>query len=748
MESSGVQSTLPEVDKKSKSKTKVSKVKSPTNRKRFQLFDPTVKSDLLKLCDGGVVQLLLENEDSNEKDNSVSLDFDGSSSEDEVENLPGDDFAQPQLEAEKEGQGQRNTGLFCGSCNVGFPDLTEQRLHYTLDWHRYNVKRKVHGQSYVAESKFYEMMDDLSSIDGSDNEEEDVPPVIASGAQIERLMEKLQIDPDAPQVETVRLSSSQKMEQSPRIFLKTSKGQIISCFKTIVSSIARQGDRKTNDSSDSPVSNFLSFSESPLKITIIMASGGHFAAAVFDGNACTNHKTFHSYTVRAKQGGGQGSRDSKSGTSHPKSAGASLRRYNEQSFTQHIQELLASWKSSIADSHLIFYRAAGSNANIFFGGKSPPLNRDSPKVRRIPLPTKRPTFNEVKRVHSFLTTAHVYESMDAFLAVHTHFVKAASKDKSPTLTSPSKAKKTFNRAKSRSPKRKDELDIVKESDIDNGDEGPTFLEEVDQVVDFNELKEYDDSLTPEQRKGPKKKSKKPKSDKAFKPEGILGDLAQALQKPDLETFQTLISNLNPSSSDAIKNEPVDSNSSTLLHLATKNNHLDIVWSLMDIGCDPIVKDKSGKCPYNYADSRECRDVFRKFMGQFPEKYDYKKAQVPPPLSEEMEKERAEKKKQLNKLKREKEKLKLQERKKHEKETEEQRRFLGLSDREKRALAAEQRILAQCKRNAEQAPVLVRCFECAADITGKVPFEYNQNVFCTPKCLAVHRKKFPTPLSVL
>jgi len=75
---------------------------------------------------------------------------------------------------------------------------------------------------------------------------------------------------------------------------------------------------------------------------------------------------------------------------------------------QHIQELLASWKSSIAESNLIFYRAAGSNANILFGGKIPPLNRDSPKVRRIPLPTKRPTFNEVKRVHSFLTTAHVY----------------------------------------------------------------------------------------------------------------------------------------------------------------------------------------------------------------------------------------------------------------------------------------------------------------------------------------------------
>jgi len=327
-------------------------------------------------------------------------------------------------------------------------------------------------------------------------------------------------------------------------------------------------------------------------------------------------------------------------------------------------------------------------------------------------------------------------------------VKSIEKDKTPSITSPSKAKKTINRAKSRSPKRKQELDITIESDSDNNDEGPTILEEVDQVVDFSELKEYDDSLTPEQRKGPKKKSRKPKSEKVFKAEGILGDLAEALQKPDLEAFRTLLSNLSTSSSDNINlSDPIDANSSTLLHLAAKSNHLDIVWSLMDQGSDPAVKDKSGKCPYTYADSRECRDTFRRFMGQFPEKYDYKKAQVPPPLSEEMEKERAEKKKLLNKLKREKEKQKKQERMEHEKETEEQKRFLGLSDREKRALAAEQRILAQCKRNAEKAPVLVRCFDCAADITGKVPFEYNQNVFCTPKCLAAHRKKFPTPLSV-
>lgn len=50
------------------------------------------------------------------------------------------------------------------------------------------------------------------------------------------------------------------------------------------------------------------------------------------------HKTFHSYTVRAKQGFAQSSRTN---GNHAKSAGASLRRYNEASLIQvYFQEYL------------------------------------------------------------------------------------------------------------------------------------------------------------------------------------------------------------------------------------------------------------------------------------------------------------------------------------------------------------------------------------------------------------------------
>lgn len=55
----------------------------------------------------------------------------------------------------------------------------------------------------------------------------------------------------------------------------------------------------------------------------------------------------------------------------------------------------------------------------------------------------------------------------------------------------------------------------------------------------------------------------------------------------------------------------------------------------------------------------------------------------------------------------------------------------------RALAAERRILASVGKAAVNL-ALVRCFQCAINITGKVPFEYNDKLFCSMDCLKAHR----------
>lgn len=198
-----------------------------------------------------------------------------------------------------------------------------------------------------------------------------------------------------------------------------------------------------------------------------------------------------------------------------------------------------------------------------------------------------------------------------------------------------------------------------------------------------------------------------------------------------------------------------------------------------------------------AADKDTRDCFRRFMGAFPERYDYLKAAIPSPLTDDLEKKKqeklAEKRKQQRQRQKEKkalERVKLEEEKQHEEERlrqeeekrkleEEKARFLALSDREKRkveeekarflalsdrekvtfvritlgnvdpifafvqrALAAERRLLANISKEGLPTPVLVRCFLCADDMSGKIPFEYNQNKFCSPACLQKHRKLQP------
>lgn len=73
-----------------------------------------------------------------------------------------------QLEEEEvvEGSGERETEerldihqlvsseLFCLSCQVSLSNREEQVAHYQLDWHRYNLKRRLKGQSHIGQDEF------------------------------------------------------------------------------------------------------------------------------------------------------------------------------------------------------------------------------------------------------------------------------------------------------------------------------------------------------------------------------------------------------------------------------------------------------------------------------------------------------------------------------------------------------------------------------------------------------------------
>jgi hypothetical protein len=77
--------------------------------------------------------------------------------------------------------------------------------------------------------------------------------------------------------------------------------------------------------------------QGPQRWAVLMCRAGHFAGALLEDGVVAAHKTFHRYVVRAKQGG----RQSEKGEG-ARSAGASLRRYNEAALDADIRALLVS----------------------------------------------------------------------------------------------------------------------------------------------------------------------------------------------------------------------------------------------------------------------------------------------------------------------------------------------------------------------------------------------------------------------
>ncbi|MEQ2171839.1 hypothetical protein GOODEAATRI_014664 [Goodea atripinnis] len=219
---------------------------------------------------------------------------------------------------------------------------------------------------------------------------------------------------------------------------------------------------------------------------------------------------------------------------------------------------------------------------------------------------------------------------------------------------------------------------------------------------------------------------------------------------------------------SLMNEPIDSSGFTLLHVAAAAAQKAVVRLLLEAGADPACRDNKCQTPYIVAPDKDTRNVFRKYMGEKPDKYDYSKAQVPGPLTAETESKMVEKKKAQRAQRKQREKEQKEENRKQELEAEEKKRFASLTDREK---LWQQRKGWQNKRPHQESASLVsskfptiftgaslkcfwylvsfvlfnrRCWSCGESLLGKIPFNYLEYSFCTPRCVQAHRKKNAPP----
>ncbi|XP_057609113.1 ankyrin repeat and zinc finger domain-containing protein 1 isoform X2 [Chionomys nivalis] len=596
--------------------------------------------------------------------------------------------------------------LFCSACDQVFQNHQEQREHYKLDWHRFNLKQRLKNKPVLSALDFEKQSStgDLSSISGSEDSgsssEEDLLTLDEGRAEFEK--------PNRP-----------RGFYPHRVLFKNAQGQFFYAYRCVL------GPHQVSpEKAELLIQNLQS--GGPRYYVVLMAAAGHFAGAVFQGREVVTHKTFHRYTVRAKRGTAQGLQDAQGRAS--RSAGASLRRYNEAMLYKDVRDLLAgpTWANALREAEAILIHAPRSGRSLFFGGQEAPLQRNDSRLWAIPLTTRRPTFRELQCVLHKLTTLQVYGS---------------------------------------------------ESQEEDGSQ--VELELVELTLGTLDLREFE--VLPKRRRRKKKKERnqdqqcgthvtllqQPQEDAPLaQPDQVfaapldsLVDEAKAPGQPEL--WDVLLSACRAGEVEVLKQQlaprpvdpgvlsllsaPLGSGGFTLLHAAAACGRGAVVRLLLEAGADPTVQDIRARPPYTVAADKSTRNEFRRFMEKNPDAFDYNKARVPGPLTHEMEARQATKKKEQKAARRQREQQRQKQREQEEQEQEEQRRFAALSDREKRALAAERRLAAQLGAPSPPVPDSAagkagRCWSCGVSLQGLIPFHYLDFSFCSTRCLRDHRSQ--------
>ena len=65
-----------------------------------------------------------------------------------------DSHQQKGLSLDQVSEYETKKDMYCNTCHVHFSSREEQVEHYRLDWHRYNLKRKLKGLPRVDQEEF------------------------------------------------------------------------------------------------------------------------------------------------------------------------------------------------------------------------------------------------------------------------------------------------------------------------------------------------------------------------------------------------------------------------------------------------------------------------------------------------------------------------------------------------------------------------------------------------------------------
>lgn len=373
---------------------------------------------------------------------SLESDFDGQATE-----VAGED-KEPERDDTRQGlipDGTTGTQA-CSLCGLAFATVLEQRGHLKSDLHQYNLKQKLRGLDPVSEGDFEKLVGDLDeSLSGSDSSDsEDDDDTSRKETTLSALLKKQATlaeknNADGDEEEPTRRKRGGGANpllwfSSPLLPKDNYFGIYRAVFQppelenegSIMAAIKKRQLPPISMPKPGKDGSLPPAAYNGPHMFLCMIGGGHFAAMVVSlaprqsKHATSSgplnreatvlaHKTFHRYTTRRKQGGSQSANDNAKGAAN--SAGAQIRRYNEQALVEDVRTLLQEWKGLLDTSDLLFIRATGTtNRRTLFGPyDGQVLKANDPRIRGFPFGTRRATQNELMRAFIELTRLKVRE---------------------------------------------------------------------------------------------------------------------------------------------------------------------------------------------------------------------------------------------------------------------------------------------------------------------------------------------------
>lgn len=170
-------------------------------------------------------------------------------------------------------------------------------------------------------------------------------------------------------------------------------------------------------------------------IVVLLLKSGRFAGGVFMKEKCVIHRCCTRYTIRRGQGKSQSSNDG--GKSKAKSMGAQLRRAGEVALQEDVMETLRNWSDHLSNAAIIFLSIPNTMKKPLFDDCKKSglcLSRNDVRIRRVPLDTKRPSFESVCSVYETLTSIKVQKEIGSSNTSTTNETKVEAATAAPVLS--------------------------------------------------------------------------------------------------------------------------------------------------------------------------------------------------------------------------------------------------------------------------------------------------------------------------